>query len=213
MSSFRFFDRSTHSKQPMARRPTLASQHAQPKTRPVRGTPEETRRRLVAAAGVVFNRDGYDGTDSNAIAREAGYSPGTFYKHFEDKRAIFIAVYDEWVAEEWRAIDRILASDSRTKARELVVSVVELHERWRVFRRSLRALASRDPEMRRAHVRGRKRQLETMGAHRRARHLFLLYAIERTADAIADGEHEGLGVEREELLALMEREIASDIGR
>src|SRR5690606_17709581 len=53
--------------------------------RPRRGTPDGTRERLIAAAAEVINRDGYFGTDSNAIARAAGYSPATFYKHFEDK--------------------------------------------------------------------------------------------------------------------------------
>ncbi|MFN8643133.1 MAG: hypothetical protein U0802_16300 [Candidatus Binatia bacterium] len=37
--------------------------------RPRRGTPAGTRERLVAAAAEVLNRDGYFGTDSNAIAR------------------------------------------------------------------------------------------------------------------------------------------------
>lgn len=68
--------------------------------RPSRGTPEETRERLVVAAAQLFNRVGYDGTDSNRIAREAGYAPGTFYKHFRDKKEIFLAVYEGWVTKE-----------------------------------------------------------------------------------------------------------------
>ncbi len=52
---------------------------------------DDTRDRLVAAAARAFNRAGYHGTDSNRIARAAGYAPATFYKHFADKRAIFVA--------------------------------------------------------------------------------------------------------------------------
>jgi AcrR family transcriptional regulator len=50
--------------------------------RPRRGTPAQTRERLVAAAAILFNRAGYHGTDSNRIARAAGYSTGTFYLNY-----------------------------------------------------------------------------------------------------------------------------------
>ena len=99
--------------------------------RPPRGTPEETRKRLVAAAAQVFNRSGYHGTDSNRLARAAGYSPGTFYKHFADKREIFLAVFQEWVDQEWRAIERevIATRDSDVLARRIVALTLALHLR------------------------------------------------------------------------------------
>jgi AcrR family transcriptional regulator len=78
--------------------------------RPRRGSPEQTRERLVAAAAKLFNRVGYHGTDSNRIAREANYSTGTFYKHFKDKREIFLAAYETWVASEWKAVASELAA-------------------------------------------------------------------------------------------------------
>lgn len=59
--------------------------------------PEQTRNKLVAAAAKLFNSVGYFGTDSNRIAREAGYAPGTFYVHFPDKLGIFLEVYRRWV--------------------------------------------------------------------------------------------------------------------
>src|SRR5260370_42471049 len=69
---------------------------------PSRTTPErhrrpiETRGALIEAAARIFNSAGYHGTDSNRIAREAGYAPGTFYVPFPDNLAIFLAVYDNW---------------------------------------------------------------------------------------------------------------------
>ena len=81
--------------------------------RAVRGTPEETRARLVAAAGAAFEHDGYFGTDTNRIAKAAGYAPGTFYKHFADKAEIFVAVYEAWIAREWDGVAAIVA-DART---------------------------------------------------------------------------------------------------
>jgi AcrR family transcriptional regulator len=47
---------------------------------------------LIAAARLEFEEFGFEGTNSNAIARRAGYAPQTFYRHFEDKREIFLAV-------------------------------------------------------------------------------------------------------------------------
>src|ERR1700731_944322 len=78
--------------------------------RPRRGSPAQTRERLVAAAAKLFNRVGYHGTYSNRIAREAGYSPGVFYKHFADKQEIFLAAYEIWVASEWKAVAAELAA-------------------------------------------------------------------------------------------------------
>ncbi len=71
--------------------------------------PERTRERLIEAAAHTFNEVGYLGTDTNRIARAAGYAPGTFYKHFADKRAIFLEAYLLWVDAEWRKIDAIVA--------------------------------------------------------------------------------------------------------
>ena len=59
-------------------------------------SPSSTRERLVEAAADAFNAHGFHGTDTNKIARAAGFAPQTFYRHFEDKLAIFIAVYEAW---------------------------------------------------------------------------------------------------------------------
>ena len=110
----------------------------------------ETRDRLVRAAAEVYNRDGYDGTDSNRIAREAGYAPGTFYKHFTDKRQVFLAVYAEWVAREWREVSATIGGEGTVRERaETIVDVfLAHHRRWRRFRGSLRALVVTDPDVR-----------------------------------------------------------------
>src|SRR5712664_2139718 len=61
---------------------------------------QESRRLLVEAAAQIFNSDGFHGTDTNRIAKAAGYTPGTFYTHFPDKRAIFLEDYRTWVDSE-----------------------------------------------------------------------------------------------------------------
>jgi AcrR family transcriptional regulator len=173
--------------------------------RPRRGTPGETRARLVEAAARVFNRVGYHATDSNRLARAAGYAPGTFYKHFADKRAIFLAVYDAWVTAEWAAVERALGAGSGDVATRIVDEVLAYHRRWRVLRTSLQVLVRTDPGVRAAYRRQRARQLRMLARLRaracaRARpaaaDLVLLYTLERTCDALADGEVEALGGSR-----------------
>ncbi len=181
--------------------------------RPRRGPPEETRERLVVAAAEAFNRDGYDGTDSNRIAREAGYAPGTFYKHFVDKRAVFLAVYEEWVAREFRDVGATLAEPGTVDDRaERVVGVfLAHHQRWRGFRASLRALVASDREIRDFYRVQRRKQLvilaEMQTARKkkaiRERDALLLFTIERAADALADGEAEALELNHVSLRALL----------
>jgi AcrR family transcriptional regulator len=188
--------------------------------RPRRGTPEGTRERLIAAAAEVLNRDGYLGTDSNVIARAAGYAPATFYKHFEDKRAILLAAYERWVGAEWRHIGGTLGASlkSREAARELTAWILAHHRRWRGLRASLLGLVGADPVVRAFYVAQRRRQLdwlaEIRGTHRSApgdRELdaFLLFSFERVCDAMANGETEALGLDANRLEALLEERLAA----
>lgn len=55
----------------------------------------QTRRQLLDAARALFVADGYDATRPQDIARAADVAVGTFYLHFADKRAAFIAFTDE----------------------------------------------------------------------------------------------------------------------
>ena len=175
------------------------------KKRPRRGTPAETRARLVAAAAEVFNRVGYQGTDSNRLAQAAGYAPATFYKHFPDKRAIFLAAYEAWVTAEWAEVDRLVreAPDAETRARRIVEMTVAHHRKWRGLRASLRALVAVDPEARAFYRAQRRRQLQLLAAMRGAgpagrrraeRDAILLFTLERVCDAIAEGEIRDLGL-------------------
>jgi AcrR family transcriptional regulator len=59
----------------------------------------QTRRQLLDAARARFVAHGYDATRPQDIAREADVAVGTFYLHFADKRAAFIAFTDEAAAE------------------------------------------------------------------------------------------------------------------
>src|SRR5450755_4627841 len=166
--------------------------------RPRRGSPGQTRERLIAAAAKLFNRVGYHGTDSNRIAREAGYSPGVFYKHFADKREIFLAAYKTWVVSEWKSVEDELSSGRTPEAtaRRLVALNVDFHTRWRGLRASLMELVFTDAKVKRFYREQRKRQLDLMATirsrigaprQRREEDAIHLFTMERTGDAIAQG--------------------------
>ncbi|MEU9144251.1 TetR/AcrR family transcriptional regulator [Streptomyces sp. NPDC048349] len=59
-----------------------------PRRRQARG--ERRVSQLLAAAAGVFCRTGYAAASTNAIAREAGVSPGTLYQFFPNKEAIAV---------------------------------------------------------------------------------------------------------------------------
>jgi AcrR family transcriptional regulator len=184
----------------------VRSQRGAPR-RPLRGVPHETRGRLIAAAADLFNRSGFYGTDSNRIAQAAGYSTGVFYKHFKDKREVFLAVYEQWSMAEWEQVTAILSAGGtdREMAHALVLMFIDFHTRWRGMLASLRQLVFTDAIVRTFHRRQRKRQLVWMAElrarrkaapRRREQDIAYLYATERTFDAIAQGELRALGLNR-----------------
>lgn len=63
-----------------------------------------TRAELIAAAAVVFARRGYRGASVEEIAEEAGYSHGAVYSNFEDKADLFLAVFEDYMAERVREL-------------------------------------------------------------------------------------------------------------
>lgn len=70
--------------------------------RPLTPRGERTRAKLVAAARVVFERDGFASARITEIAAEANTAVGSFYTYFDTKEAIFQAVL-EVVEREFEA--------------------------------------------------------------------------------------------------------------
>jgi AcrR family transcriptional regulator len=188
--------------------------------RPRRGSPRDTRDRLVAAAALLFNRTGYHGTDSNQIAHKAGYSTGIFYKHFKNKRDIFLAAYETWVSSQWKDVASELSAggSKREIARRLVTLSIGFHTRWRGSRASLHELLFTDEVVYRFYCRQRRRQLDTMAKLRselglrprsREQDAIHLYTTERIYDAIARGELRDLGLSRKFVVDAMTYEVAA----
>lgn len=190
--------------------------------RKTRGRPANeaapTRAKLLAAAAAIFNTDGYFATDTNKIARAAGFAPATFYRHFRDKRHIFLEAYAHWVGTDWAIIEAAVRAgpSPRNIARKMVAAYLAHHGKWVQFRLSMHGLVATDPEARAFHLKARAEQLKrlqallsTAGAPRHAPGdlLYSFLSIERAANAVTDGDIDALGIFRKEVVKRIENEI------
>ncbi len=66
-----------------------------PTTTKKRRSREETRQKLLDSALQVFARNGYERATVDEIVREAGFSKGAFYVHFETKEDLFWEMLQE----------------------------------------------------------------------------------------------------------------------
>jgi AcrR family transcriptional regulator len=168
--------------------------------KPAPRDPDETAARLARAAEAEFNASGFHGTDSNRIARRAGYAPQTFYRHYADKTAIFVAVYERWWQSESDALTRLLRARPRPDLAKVADAMIAFHVKWRGFRRSLRHLAVEDERVRAARTAARKAQIEAarsfMPGAGDAEIYAALLVFERLCDAVAEGEFGDMGFTR-----------------
>ena len=162
--------------------------------RAVEATPDK----LLQAAASEFNEHGFGGTDTNRIARRAGFAPQTFYRWFGDKVEIFIEVYERWQEEEIQVVRKLLAENAGDA--RLAQAFVAHHKAFLVFRRSLRQLSVENDTVRAARARSRLRQIEAIkvlsGERTRddATLAATLLQIERLSDALAEGEFVDMGL-------------------
>jgi AcrR family transcriptional regulator len=168
---------------------------------------------LIRAAMAEFNERGFGATDTNKIARRAGFAPQTFYRWFADKTAIFLAAYRSWEDVELAAIRT--PQGTPMAAKKMAATIIAHHRAHLGFRRSLRQLAYEDTAVRRARAASRKRQIAQIRAWMRARAVgddeiaLILLQMERLSDAIAEGEVADLGVNARTAEAALVRLIES----
>lgn len=164
-------------------------------------TPEkssDTRTRLLEAAMSEFIEAGYAGTDTNRIARRAGYAPQTFYRWFKDKATVMaevLAVWDEAEIAMWQAV----IQDRHLSAAELAESCVDNMRPFLTFRLNLRSVLHQVPDIAARRVLGRRQLMEEL-APLVADHLdreqlgSLLVQIDQLGEAIARGDLADLGL-------------------
>eukprot|EP01035_Chromulina_nebulosa_P064375 gene64375-88041_t len=82
------------------------------------GRKEQTRERILAAAGGCFRRAGYAGIGVDGLAKEAGVTSGAFYAHFGSKRAAFEAALAGGMQELGAAIAAFRAPQAKARAHQ-----------------------------------------------------------------------------------------------
>lgn len=69
---------------------------AAPIRKPKQKRSKEKKSRIIKAGFELFCAKGYYGTNTTEIADAAGVSTGTVYSYFKDKKAIYIAAFDDF---------------------------------------------------------------------------------------------------------------------
>lgn len=114
-----------------------------------------TRTRLVETAARVFARRGFRAASVEEIADEAGYSHGAVYSNFDGKADLFLAVFEDYMAERVRELaetQAALPEDAplEVRARALADQWMDRleHDRESVLlHMEFIAHAGRDPEL------------------------------------------------------------------
>ena len=118
----------------------------------------QTRRDIIATAGVLFRDHGYAGVSMPAIATDAGVAVETIYRAFGSKAGLFSAVVDAAVAggasraevpvDERPAIRAIIEEpDPRRQVELYAATQPGIHRRAGPLLRVLRDAAPTDPEL------------------------------------------------------------------
>lgn len=155
----------------------------------------DTATALLQAAVAEFVEKGYGDTDTNRIARRAGFAPQTFYRWYTDKLDIFIKVYQAWEEAEHCILDSLLTEHASPE--QIAQRCVQGHQSFLQFRRSLRELCLLEPTVRAARAATRHQQIQYIRhsnphAPDEATLAALLIQIERLSEALAEGDFDDL---------------------
>lgn len=81
---------------------------------------QQTRARLLDAAGQVFARRGFHAATVDEVADAAGYTKGAVYANFANKDALFLALLDQRMAAQLQQVEALYAIES---SQELVAAL------------------------------------------------------------------------------------------
>jgi len=141
---------------------------APPRTRRPQARGLATRSRILRAAGDLFTQAGYDGTSVHDIAERAAIGVGTVYHHFPDKRAVLLALVEDW-GERFAArrrsdlgLSRLLSDDPRASIERALRRAYDRQRKEPSLYVVVLALADRDEEVRRLYDRIEQVQIERL---------------------------------------------------
>lgn len=172
--------------------------------------PGATRTRLIEAAMGEFIEQGFSGTDTNRIARRAGFAPQTFYRWFADKAAVFAEVLHVWEEAEL-AMGLALLSSPEQSDRQLAEACVENARPFLTFRQHLRSVTMQDAQVKAVCAAGRARLVERMAPAcphlTPARLAHTLLQIESLSEMLARGDLADMGVSDDESMQALADQI------
>jgi AcrR family transcriptional regulator len=126
---------------------------AERKDAPQRRRREETRERLLTAANSVLARSGFDRATVDDIVREAGFSKGAFYFHFDSKDDLFWAMLKGRISRQLEAFrgnvdySKLLSHSVRTIL-DVLFDLVREDPLWAPLYLEFGAHAARNEEVR-----------------------------------------------------------------
>ena len=114
---------------------------------------KEKKARIIEAAMKLFGELGYDETNTNKIAHEAGVSVGSLYAYFRDKRDVFLSVVDAFaeisLGETEEDVREMLERDLGLE--EMLDTMIRRHkarhDRHRELHKVITIQSLKDPEV------------------------------------------------------------------
>jgi AcrR family transcriptional regulator len=85
----------------------------------------ERRATLLRAAGPLFGQDGYAGTRLDDVAAAAGVTKPILYRHFDSKKALYVALLDKHEADLPTFFERVAGVVGELAPDELVRAILE----------------------------------------------------------------------------------------
>lgn len=101
-----------------------------PRTATPRG---ERRERILASAASLFEENGFHGAGIDDIAAAAGVTGPAIYRHFKNKDAVLVALFDRLAGR----LEAIVDTVSSQRGREALETLVRLHVRLAFEERAL----------------------------------------------------------------------------
>jgi AcrR family transcriptional regulator len=108
-----------------------------------------TRSRIVDAARVVFEREGYGGASIGLIANAASINRATFYLHFSDKADVFreVVAHDRLHTDEyWRELNTALLTGTRDAIEAWLERLTQWHRDNALLMPAKHEAMAADPE-------------------------------------------------------------------
>jgi AcrR family transcriptional regulator len=113
---------------------------------------EVTSGKLLKSARKVFARDGFEAARLEDIAKDAGYTRGAFYAHYDSKEDLFFALLEQQAYEHQVQIQRLLSPISSQKEKLRAIReyyVTKAGDRsWSMLMLEFKLFAARHPRVR-----------------------------------------------------------------